>query len=455
MISLALSAALVMSLMTGCGTNPQNAESTTQKVDTETQPESTTGAQTSDEKVELTLWVTSRKTDDYTSKREEAFLAAHPNITFNKVVKEGDPGNEFYQGVAVGNAPDVVDVSFAMMDKYMKAGILEPLNTYADNWDEYKNFTKEYTDMGTLNNNLLGIPFLVGPVLFAYNKSLFKDAGLEGAPKTWEEALEFAKKINDPNKQITGYATLTAEWTEWFFQYYVWQAGGDLTKQNEDGTIELTFDDPAVIEAANYYQKLSAEGVLQSDRTLKFTDLTTAFGQGRIGMMPFAGDWVSDAIKQGIDPEDIGLCLPPAGPGGSQSTAIGGSCYVINAKSSQAKKDAAWEYIKYNTSNEGFSANAKYNASKGAANPITIPRDDMNISDFYEFPQEYNDVLEAVKSVGRLEFYGKADFGSYIDKAVQKILSDPNSDPATEFMAAQKLAESEALEKFNEEAKTK
>ena len=43
---------------------------------------------------------------------------------------------------------------------------------------------------------------------------------------------------------------LLAEWTEWFFQYYVWQAGGDLTKENEDGTAELTFTDPAVIEAA-------------------------------------------------------------------------------------------------------------------------------------------------------------------------------------------------------------
>ena len=55
-----------------------------------------------------------------------------------------------------------------------------------------------------------------------------------------DEALEAAKKINDPDNQVTGYATLAAEWTEWFFQYYVWQAGGDLTKENEDGTAELT-----------------------------------------------------------------------------------------------------------------------------------------------------------------------------------------------------------------------
>ena len=275
------------------------------------------------------------------------FLEEHPDITLNKVVKEGDPGNEFYQAVASGTAPDLVNCSFTMMDSYMSAGILEPLNKYTDEWDEWGDFTKEYVDMFTKDGNVYGIPNLVAPMLFAYNKTLFEEAGINEPPKTWDEALEAAKKINDPDNQVTGYATLAAEWTEWFFQYYVWQAGGDLTKENEDGTAELTFTDPAVIQAAEYYQKLRSEGVLQSDLTLKFNDLVKNFGMGKIGMMPFAGDWVSEAITNGIDPDDIGLCLPPVGPSGEQTTAIAGDCYVINAKTDQAKKDAAWEYISY------------------------------------------------------------------------------------------------------------
>ena len=278
---------------------------------------------------------------------EEQFLEEHPWITLNKVVKEGDPGNEFYQGVASGTAPDLVNCSFTMMDSYIAAGILEPLNAYTDNWDEWGNFTKEYVDMFTRDGQIYGIPSTVSPMLFGYNKALFEEAGLTEPPKTWEEALDMAKKINDPENQVAGYATLAAEWTEWFFQYYVWQAGGDLTKENEDGTAELTFTDPAVIEAAKYYQQLKSEGVLQSDLTLKFEDLTMDFAMGKIGMMPFASDWVSDAVSNGMDPDDIGLCLPPAGPSGEQTTAIAGSTYVINAKADQAKKDAAWEYIEF------------------------------------------------------------------------------------------------------------
>ena len=402
------------------------------------------------EPVELTIWVTSRTQDDWSLSMEEQFLEEHPWITLNKVVKEGDPGNEFYQGVASGTAPDLVNCSFTMMDSYIAAGILEPLNAYTDNWDEWGNFTKEYVDMFTRDGQIYGIPSTVSPMLFGYNKALFEEAGLTEPPKTWEEALDMAKKINDPENQVAGYATLAAEWTEWFFQYYVWQAGGDLTKENEDGTAELTFTDPAVIEAAKYYQQLKSEGVLQSDLTLKFEDLTMDFAMGKIGMMPFASDWVSDAVSNGMDPDDIGLCLPPAGPSGEQTTAIAGSTYVINAKADQAKKDAAWEYIEFYNSKDYFSSYFENLATKGALSPVIIPRDDMSVTDFYEFPEEYKEVLEAAKTVGRLEFYGKADFGSYVERAVQKILTDPNADPEKEFADAQKQCESEALENFNE-----
>ena len=405
------------------------------------------------EPVELTLWVTSRDEDDFEAEMDAKFEEEHPWITLNKIVKEGDPGNEFYQAVAAGNAPDLVNCSFTMMDTYMKSGILEPLHAYTDNWDEWGNFTKEYVDMFTLDGNVYGVPYTVAPMLFGYNKALFEEAGIEKLPETWDEALEAAKKINDPVTQIAGYATLAAEWTEWFFQYYVWQAGGDLTKQNEDGTAELTFTDPAVMEAAKYYQQLRKDDVLQSDLTLKFTDLVTNFGLGKIGMMPFAADWVKDAVSQGMDPDDLGLMLPPAGPSGERTTAIAGTTYVINAKADQAKKDAAWEYIAHKAGAEYQKAYYENLATKGAPNPMIIPRDDMTITDFYEFPEEYSDVLEQAKTIGRLEFYGKADFGTYVDRAVQKILVDPNADPEKEFADAQKQCEDEVLESFNETAK--
>ena len=120
-------------------------------------------------------------------------------------------------------------------------------------------------------------------MLFGYNKAL-AEAGLEEAPKTWEEALEYAKKLNNPILRLQATLLWQRNGQNSSPEYYVWQAGGDLTKENEDGTAELTFTDPAVIEAAKSTEQLKSEGVLQSDMTLKFGDLTADFAMGKISV---------------------------------------------------------------------------------------------------------------------------------------------------------------------------
>lgn len=173
-LAIALSLCMTAGLMAGCGSKP--AENTAaepseqasepQKAGTEAAAPETEAADMEREPVELTLWVTSRNTDDFSEEIENQFLEEHPWITLNKVVKEGDPGNEFYQGVAAGNAPDLANCSFTMMNSYMAAGILEPLNAYTDNWDEWGNFTKEYVDMFTKDGSVYGLPATVSPHAF-------------------------------------------------------------------------------------------------------------------------------------------------------------------------------------------------------------------------------------------------------------------------------------------------
>ncbi len=60
------------------------------------------------------------------------------------------------------------------------------------------------------DGKVYGVPNQVAPMLFGYNKALFEEAGIKEPPKTWDEAVEVAKKINDPDNQVAGYATLAA-----------------------------------------------------------------------------------------------------------------------------------------------------------------------------------------------------------------------------------------------------
>lgn len=443
-----LTATLIASMaFTGCASTNTTSTPT---ADPNTNQSSTNSddSTSQDDPVTLTLWLTSREQDDVEESIEEEFLKRNPNIKLNKVIKEGDPGNEFYQAVAAGNAPDLVSTSFTMMDKYINAGILEPLNTYFDNWDEKDSYNPLYVDRFTKNDNLYGITILSSTFYLGYNKALFEEAGITAAPTTWDEAFDVAKKLTNPDKQQYGYGVLSSQWTEWFFQYYVWQAGGDLTVQNPDGTLELTFTDPAVIQAAEYYQQLKREKVMQADLTLTFDDMIQQFAQGKLAMMPFAGDWISWATSLGADPDNIGLALLPAGPSGKSVTTDLGACYVINATTTQVQKDAAWKYIEYYTSREVIEKRLKNLESKGAVNAVTYPYTDFDISSVTSLNPEYAPVIEAARG-GRLEFYGKDIIGTYVDRVVQKLLSDPNADPLVEFTAAQEAAYKEVVNEFN------
>jgi multiple sugar transport system substrate-binding protein len=438
---LVLSAILSTSILAGCKSTSTSEEQPTEKK--EKSP------------VELKIWVGSsdKGTNDYDGIVTEEFKKNNPHVTIKNVVHEGDPGNAYFAAVAAGTAPDVIQVSFAMMDRYIKAGVVAPLNEYTDKFEDLKNYDQKYLKQFTVNNKLYGIPSRIYPMLFGYNKKLFADAGLNGAPKTWEEMMEYGEKLTASDKQQYGYGMLSGQWTEWFFQYYVWQAGGDLTKQNDDGTVELTFTDPAVIKAANYYRDLRKNKVIQSDITMKFEDLVKNFAAGKIAMMPFASDWIGWVTGLGMKPEDIGLAAFPKGPGGSSAAAVSGSAWVINPKSSKEKRDAAFEYIKAFTSKSYYEGMFKDLESKGTVNPEATVRTDVELDKIVKMNEEWAKVSKAAIESGRGEFAGKAVFGKYVDQAVQKVVVDLNSNIEEEFKKAQDLAAKEALEKYNSDAK--
>lgn len=266
--------------------------------------------------------------------------------------------------------------------------------------------------------------------------------------------LEYAKKLTKPEKGQAGYVMQIGQWTEWFFQQYVWQAGGDLTKRNDDGTLALTFTDPAVIKASKFYQELRKAKVVQSDITLKHEDMFKFFASGKGAMVYGAGDMVPWIISLGMKAEDLELAAPPAGPSGKSwvNGGIGGG-YVINARSTKEKQDAAWKWITFRSSMEYETAYFKDKASKGPMGPLFTARKDFDLSKIVTMNPAWIKATEDLKPVMRDEFYGKGTVGKYVDQAVQKCAADVNSDPEKVFKAAQDQATKEVLNDFNAKAK--
>lgn len=440
-VSVMLVGCMVLLAMAGCAKKPEETN------------ETANGGNESANGVEIVVWTGSEyANDEFGKESEERFKAKHPEITVKTVVHDGDRVADFITASAAGNAPDEVAISFPMLSKLVFNGLIAPIDEYWNQWEESQYFLPEVIENCKINGKLYGIPgetYLMGIV---YNKRLFEEAGITKAPETWDELITVAKKLTDPAKQQVGFGLLTGQWVDWWFEYFVWQAGGDLTKQNEDGTVTCTFTDPAVIQAAEFYRKLKQEKVIQPDLTMDAATLNKNFAMGKIAMtIGTIGD-TSAYTKLGMKKEDIGYTLFPKGPSGNNPSQFGGNLFGINASSPKEVQKAVFLHTAHQYCREEKIARWKYDEERGLASLKPSTRNDINQLDYQPSLLAEKDAWNVLNSALhnlRLEYYAKGSVGKYIDTAIQKILSDDSVDIKKELENAQIIAEKEGASDFN------
>ncbi|HEX7784722.1 MAG TPA: extracellular solute-binding protein, partial [Methylomirabilota bacterium] len=109
-----------------------------------------------------------------------------------------------------------------------------------------------------------GIPFQRSTVVMYWNKELFKEAGLDPnkPPTTWAELKAMATKLTkkDASGKVTQYGVQipSSGFPYWLFQTLTTTNGAILA--NDTGS-QVKFDDPAVIEALQFWVDLGKAGV--------------------------------------------------------------------------------------------------------------------------------------------------------------------------------------------------
>ena len=109
-----------------------------------------------------------------------------------------------------------------------------------------------------------GIPFQRSTVVMYWNKAAFKEAGLdpEKPPQTWAELKDAATRLTrkDESGKVAqwGVQIPSSGFPYWLFQTLT--TTNDVVLANEAGT-RVTFDDPKVIEALQYWVDLGKVGV--------------------------------------------------------------------------------------------------------------------------------------------------------------------------------------------------
>lgn len=243
------------------------------------------------------------------------------------------------------NGPTIASIYDLWLPELVRDGLAAPApQQYAD--DVASNWPTNLVEDVTKDGKRYGYPNEVDLYALNYNKRLFAEAGIAEPPKTWAELEAAAAKLTKPGQQGFGVITSWPAGVVHPFLSLVASNGGQLL----DGTApQLT--DPKVVAVAELYQRLV--DAKATDPTMSQANANTTgpyldnFVNGKTGMLIMANWWQS-SLQQAMGDRyaDVGVAAIPVGPSGSKPSAISYSWLtIVNAKATQAKQDAAWEFL--------------------------------------------------------------------------------------------------------------
>ena len=325
--SLALSAALMTGLMTGCGST--KSASTDEIVTEITEP------------VEITFWhAMNGELEKTLQKLTDKFMESNKNITVTLQNQSSYP--ELQQKITATTAspkdlPTLTQAYPHWMVNAMQDELLVDLKPYIDNETigdkNYNNILEGFRTASEVDGKIYGMPFNKSTEVIWYNKTLFDELGLK-VPTTFEEFAQTAKTITEKKGIVgAGFDSLNN-----FYTTYLKNKGVDFNSETDVTGKES-------VEAANYYLDGIKDGYFRIAGT--DTYLSGPFASETLGM--YVGSNAGESfVKQGVNGKfEVGVALYPA-----ESVMQQGTDLYVFSNATAEQRTAAFEYLKFLTSTE-------------------------------------------------------------------------------------------------------
>jgi multiple sugar transport system substrate-binding protein len=221
--------------------------------------------------------------------------------------------------VSTNQAPDILNLdayaNFAGDELLLPADeVLSP--------ETQEDFLDEFAENGKLDGTQYGIPFVGSVRGLFYNKDIFKKAGIQDPPKTWDELRADAEKIKA--KGDVGYGMpLGPEEAQAEFSLFMWGNGGDWV----DGDT-WTITRPENVEALQFMNELANQDKVTQPNpgTTNRTDLWKIFGAGKIGMV--MGSNFYPVLLKAQNPK-LNYGVAPVPVNGSEPVTLGVEDYLM------------------------------------------------------------------------------------------------------------------------------
>lgn len=308
---------LLMSLVSGCGSNSTVESSDTKKEDV----------------VKLKHWLWLDNPNDPTfSQLVEEFNSTHPNIQVEiEVIGWNDFHTKLLNSVTGGSGPDTSSFKLTWQPEFIGQDALIPLNDFLNEWPQKDDVAENLWDvMKYEDGNNYVMPWELQVLYMYYRPSMFEEVGAK-IPETWDEFLDVAKKLTrdtngDGKIDQYAFAMRGARGGHEPWASFILSDIPGNTFFDEEGKCTLTY--PEAIEANEFFLDLyKTYKVVPPTATADgFNEIIANFKSGKTAMVIHHIKSSNGMIEQFGD--DVDAFPVPAGPHG-RWTSMGDTENVI------------------------------------------------------------------------------------------------------------------------------
>lgn len=324
----------------------------------------------------------------------EEFAKIHPEIkiTLRAPYQDYEDGTQKVLREAVTNQmPDVTFQGLNRIRILVDKNIPAPLDGYiaAEKDFDKQGFHQAMYDIGTSSGKVYALPFAISLPVVYINVDLARKAGadIENLPTTWDGIIDLARKIKATTPDTNGMTYVWDMTGNWLWQAPVFSHGGSMLNVDET---KVAFNGPEGQFAMRTLARMVTEGGMPN---LDQPSTRAAFAAGKTGILITSTSDLNKVTQMIGGKFTLKTVTFPDVTSNGRLPA-GGNVVMILAKD-KAKRDAAWEVVKFWTGPKGAAIMAE---TTGYMPPNKIAND-VYLKDFYEKnPNNYT----AVKQLGLL-----------------------------------------------------
>jgi ABC-type glycerol-3-phosphate transport system substrate-binding protein len=386
------------------------------------------------------------------------FEKQHPKQHIVGHTYKFDP-TTYYARLAAGQAEDALLTYFTEPQYMIAHHYASDITNLMKSWQYFSSIDPNILQIVTgPDQHIYGVPVSGYALCILYNRSLFKQAGLDPdkPPTTWEEFRGYAKQI--AGKGVAGFAeTSTKNGGGWLFANWMYTAGGELEVKDGDRWKVVYNSDKGVavlnlLKAMRFTDKsMTQEQLLDADTILPL------IANKKVAMIVTSPSRLADLkVQYQANLDDFGLAPMPQN--GGNAAMSGGSIWVFNPKSKPDVVKLAYDWTIFSR----FDLNvldAKYAAQAKSNQPVGLPTNiifkgafqeqlDSLIKKYANVPlQNYQPFVKSTLQLKAEPPKETQKMYASLDPVVQAILTTFNADPKKLLDQAAQQFQAQVLDK--------